>query len=326
MKRWIYRIAVASLLVFLSGCELPGLGATSASGGMVVAGGNTSERQILSEIDKQMIEHYLPHETVNIINNLGSSILIHQTLMSGESNIAGVMYTGTSLTGELGLDPIKDPEEALQAVQKGYEKEYQAKWYPSYGFENTYAFMVTRATAEKYHLKTVSDLEPIAEELNVGADSAWMQREGDGYQAFLETYHCKFKGMFPMEIGLVYEAVKNGQMDVVLGYTTDGRIPSFDLVVLEDDRHFFPPYNASPVVMDTLLAERPEIDWILSKLIGQISTETMADLNRQSDEEMIEPAVVAQRFLKSHQYFEDVNADQTPEAVRSAMKGKEGES
>lgn len=314
-----------ALLVVLCGCELPGLGATNAGGGIVIAGGNTTERQILAEINAQMVAHYMPKEKTSIINNLGSTILIHQTLLGGQSNVSGVMYTGTSLTGEVGAPPTKDPAEAMATVQRAYDERFDAKWYPSYGFENTYAFMVTREMANTHHLEKVSDLAPLAAELNLGADTAWMEREGDGYRAFLETYDFDFKTVYPMEIGLVYSALQNHEMDVVLGYTTDGRITSYDLVVLEDDLHLFPPYEASPVVMNALLEEKPALDWVISKLIGQISTETMSNLNRQSDEEMIEPHVVAERFLESHDYFEDVNRDQRPAELDVDTTGQKGE-
>ncbi|MDD7592842.1 MAG: osmoprotectant ABC transporter substrate-binding protein [Peptoniphilaceae bacterium] len=320
MRKKRYHVGLfVLLLVMLCGCELPGLGATDAGGGIVIAGGNTTERQILAEINAQMIRHYLPEEKTNIINNLGSTILIHQTLLGGQSNFSGVMYTGTSLTGEVGAPPTKDPEEAMVTVQKAYDERFHAKWYPSYGFENTYAFMVTREMANEHHLQKVSDLAPIAQDLNLGADTAWMEREGDGYKAFLETYDFTFKDVYPMEIGLVYSALQNHEMDVVLGYTTDGRISSYDLVVLEDDLKLFPPYEASPVVMNDLLQEKPALDWVVSKLIGQISTETMSNLNRLSDEEMIEPHVVAERFLTEHDYFEDVNRDQRPAELDAAQ-------
>ena len=107
-----------------------------------------------------------------------------------------------------------------------------------------------------------------------------------------------------MQIGLVYDAVNAGKMDVILGYSTDGRIGSYDLVMLKDDKRFFPPYDAAPVVSDKLLKETPEIKDVLNRLDGKISTKKMQELNYQADNDLIEPAVVAERFLKENNYFE----------------------
>ena len=169
---------------------------------------------------------------------------------------------------------------------KEYYKRWERYWYPSFGFDNTYAFMVTKKFAEENNLKTVSDLEKIKDKVSVGVDTAWIKREGDGYKAFQEIYGFKFKTIYPMDIGLVYTALASGEMDVVLGYSTDGKISSYDLVVLEDDKRLFPPYDCSPV-----------------------ASETMQKLNRQADEDLEMPAKVAENFLKKNNYFEDLKVD-----------------
>lgn len=135
----------------------------------------------------------------------------------------------------------------------------------SYGFANSYAFMVTQEVAEKYGFEKISDVEEHASELTAGVDSSWLSREGDGYDEFVKEYGFDFGTIYPMQIGLVYDAVDTGEMDIVLGYSTDGRIASYDLVVLEDDLSFFPPY-ASPVVNAEVLEDYPELENILLKL------------------------------------------------------------
>lgn len=304
----IKRLAKLTLSLVLSmsltACSLPFLGQSDIKEGIVIAGGNTSERQILSEIQLQIIKHYMPEEKVQIINNLGSTVLIVQTFERGICNLSGAMYTGTSLTGELGLNPELDPKKALKLVQNGYKEKYNMKWYDSYGFENTYAFMVRKDFAKKHKLKKVSDLKKISKNLKAGVDTSWMRRQGDGYEAFKEKYGFDFKKVYPMEIGLVYDAVKNDEMDIVLGYSTDGRINSYDLVILKDDLRVFPPYDACPVVAYELIEKYPKLDEILTKLVGKISSEDMQRLNRLSDEEQIEPQNVAKMFLEEHNYFE----------------------
>ncbi len=304
-----FRVVLALLLTtcllgLTTACWFPGLGGASAKKGIVIAGGSTTERQILAEMMGQMVNHYLPEEDVSYINNLGSTTLIHQAIMRGDVNVAA-MYTGTSLTGELGLEPIADPALAMATVQKGYRERFQRKWYDSFGFANTYAFMVKRSFAEEHNLKTVSDLGPLAPQLRAGVDTSWMEREGDGYEAFVNLYGINFHRLFPMEVGLVYNALENGEMDVALGYTTDGRINTYDLVVLEDDLHLFPAYDCSPVATEAVLAHCPELDAVLETLVGAVNTETMQALNKKGDEDQIEPRFVATEFLEEHHYFVD---------------------
>lgn len=291
-------------LVFLSSCSLPGLTTNSGNNTISVASQASTEAQIMAGMVKGMVEHYT-NLKVNTVNNLGTTTVVHQAMMNNDVSISAVRYTGTDLTGTLQEKPTKDPKKALKVVQTEFQKRYHQKWYPSYGFANTYAFMVTKETAEKYHLKTISDLKKVPNQLTAGVDTSWMNRDGDGYKAFIEEYGVQFKKAYPMQIGLVYDAVHAGKMDVVLGYSTDGRIASYDLVMLEDDLHFFPPYDASPVATDAILKEHPELEKVLSRLEGTINTETMQKLNYRADNDLLEPEVVAKEFLAEHNYFED---------------------
>ena len=268
----------------------------------------STEGQITAYIVKGMLEHYTDEE-VELIKNLGSAVVLHQAMLNGDANISAVRYTGTDLTGALGQEPVSDPEQALKMVQEIFQKEYQMTFFDSYGFNNTYAFMVTKETAEKYGLTTISDLKKVAGDLQLGVDTSWMNRDGDGYKAFSEAYGFKFGRVFPMQIGLVYDAVAQNEVDVVLGYTTDGRIASYDLTVLEDDLQFFPAYDASPFADTELLEKKPELRKALQRLVGKISTEEMQRLNFLADNNLIEPAVVAEEFLKEHDYF---SGDDTP--------------
>lgn len=292
----------------LAGCSLPGLGSGTSDEGITVAGVTSTEGLIMSYVVEGMVEHYIDDIDVQVINNLGSSTVSHQALLNGDANIAGVKYTGTSLTGELGHTPITDPEEALEVVVEGFQTEFDQTWFPSYGFANSYAFMVTQETADEYGLETISDLEPYAQDLQAGVDNSWIERKGDGYDAFLDTYGFDFNRVFPMQIGLVYDALQAGEMDVILGYSTDGRIASYDLVVLEDDLRLFPPYDASPVATNEVLENYPELEEILLKLEGTISEEQMQEMNYEADNNLKEPQLVAQEFLEENNFFEDASA------------------
>lgn len=289
--------------LLLSGCSLPGLASNSDNSTISITGGITSEAQILASLVAGMIEHYTDEKTT-IINNLATTTINHQAMINGDAQISAARYTGTDLTTTLNLEPIKDPKKAFDVVQAEFQKRFQQKWFNSYGFANTYAFMVTQETAKKYNLKTISDLKKVGDQLTAGVDTSWIDRKGDGYKGFTETYGFDFKRVFPMQIGLVYDAVAADKMDVVLGYSTDGRIGSYDLVILEDDLHFFPPYDACAVATDAVLKAHPELNDVLAKLSGKISTETMQKLNYQADNDLMEPETVAENFLKEHRFFE----------------------
>lgn len=299
----ILAITLVSLTV-LSGCSLPGL-SSSSSDGIAITSMTTTEAQIMSHMSRLMIEHYSDGEIKpTMINNLGSSTIQHNALLSGDAQVSGVRYTGTELTGVLSMDPESDPQIALEQTQQAFDEDFDMKFYDSYGFDNTYAFMVTRETAEEYGLETTSDLAEYTDEFAVGVDTSWFNRPGDGYPAFQEEYGFEFDNIRAMQISLVYEALNTGSLDLALGYTTDGRIPAYDLVVLEDDLQFFPPYDASPFATHAIIEEYPVIDEALSRMAGTVSTETMQNLNHRSDEEGIEPALVAEEYLEEHNYFE----------------------
>ncbi len=298
-------LAVLVAVFLLSGCSLPGL--SGAPEDTIRIGTlNTSESQIMGEMIRLMIEHYTDLD-VMMVKNLGTATVQHQAMLEEAVDITSTRYTGTDLTGALQMDPVKDPDEALAIVQREFQERYDQTWFDSYGFENTYAFTVSKELAAKYNLEKVSDLEPLADELRFGVDNHWMHREGDGYQGFIEAYGFEFPNIYPMQIGLVYQALANDEMDVVLAYSSDGRISAFDLVILEDDLRFFPPYDTSMVARNEILRQHPELKEILSKLAGTITTEKMQQLNYEADGKMREPVVVAREFLEENNYFEEGN-------------------
>ncbi|GKS54200.1 osmoprotectant ABC transporter substrate-binding protein [Enterococcus mundtii] len=302
MKRIRNSVVLVLTVLLLASCSFPGLASNTDEDTISITGGITSEAQIIASIVAGMVEHYTEKNTT-IINNLATTTINHQAMMNGDASISAARYTGTDLTTTLNLPPEKDPEKAFDIVKREFEKRYDQTWFPSYGFENTYVFLVRKDTAEKYNLKKVSDLKNVADELVAGVDTSWINRKGDGYDGFKETYGFSFDSILPMQIGLVYDAVEAGRMDIVLGYSTDGRIASYDLVMLEDDLSFFPPYDAAPVVDNQLLKDTPGLAEALTKLRNTISTEKMQQLNYEADNNLVEPSVVAERFLKENQYF-----------------------
>ncbi|MBM7599651.1 osmoprotectant transport system substrate-binding protein [Virgibacillus halotolerans] len=301
MKKIIASLIIASSLLVISGCALPGLSGASKNTIRIGTLG-TSESEIIGEILSLMIERDTDLNT-QLVTDLGSSIVQHQGMVRGDLDITSTRYTGTDLSGALGMDPVTDPEEAMEIVQREFPKQFDQTWANSYGFENSYSVAVTEAFAEENGIETISDLEPYAKDLKFGVDNAWVNRKGDGYDGFTEMYF-PFGNIYPMNIGLVYQANASGHMDVVLAYSSDGRIKEFDLKVLEDDKKFFPPYDASPVINNEVLKEHPEIENILEKLAGTISTEKMQEMNYLADAKLQSAEKVAKAFLEENNYFE----------------------
>ncbi|WP_047999587.1 osmoprotectant ABC transporter substrate-binding protein [Lactiplantibacillus herbarum] len=304
IKKWLLGVvATVASGVLLAGCGFPGLSGTS-SDTIRIASQNTTEQQIMAYMIQDMIQHYSKLNTT-IINNLGSGTVSFNALKNDQADISAIRYTGTDLTTILGEKVDRNNVKATdKKVADQFNKKYKMTYFPSYGFADTYAFMVTQKTADKYHLKTVSDLKKVSSKLTVGLDQMWLERKGDGYDAFQKLYGYQFGKTYPMQIGLVYDALESGKMDAILGYSTDGRIGSYDLKILKDDKNFFPTYNASAVASNKVLKQHPELKSILNRLNGKISLKTMQGLNYQVDNNLVEPEVVAKQFLEKHNYFE----------------------
>ncbi|MGG3439092.1 osmoprotectant ABC transporter substrate-binding lipoprotein OpuCC [Bacillus subtilis] len=299
--KWLGAFALVFVML-LGGCSLPGLGGASDDT-IKIGAQSMTESEIVANMIAQLIEHDTDLNTA-LVKNLGSNYVQHQAMLGGDIDISATRYSGTDLTSTLGKEAEKDPKKALNFVQNEFQKRFSYKWFDSYGFDNTYAFTVTKKFAEKEHINTVSDLKKNASQYKLGVDNAWLKRKGDGYKGFVSTYGFEFGTTYPMQIGLVYDAVKNGKMDAVLAYSTDGRIKAYDLKILKDDKRFFPPYDCSPVIPEKVLKEHPELEGVINKLIGQIDTETMQELNYEVDGKLKEPSVVAKEFLEKHHYFD----------------------
>ncbi|WP_373688969.1 osmoprotectant ABC transporter substrate-binding protein [Bacillus nakamurai] len=289
-------------MLLLGGCSLPGLSAASEDT-IKIGAQSMTESEIIASMLGQLIEHNTDLKTTTI-KNLGSNAVQQQSLINGEIDIAATRYTGDALTGTLRMEPEKDPAKALRLVQREFQNRYHMKWFDSYGFDNTYVFTVSKQLARKYHLETVSDVKKEASHLKFGVDNYWMKLRGNGYEDFMKTYGMTFEGTYPMQIGLVYDALKSNKMDIVLAYSTDGRIISYGLKMLKDDKQFFPPYDCSPVVPERVLKEHPELKGVINKMIGTIDTKMMQKMNYEVDGHLKEPSVVAKEYLEKYHYFE----------------------
>lgn len=301
LRKWLTGLLIGLAIIPLSSCSLPGLSG-SGQNTVRIAAQNTTEQQIMAYMIQGMIQHYTKLDTT-IINNLGSGNVSFNALKNGDADISAIRFYGTDLTTILNEKFQRDPEKVVKTVTNDFQERYQMTYFKTYGFADTYAWMVKPEFAKKYHLETVSDLEKLAPKLTVGIDQIWQNRQGDGYPAFQKTYGYSFGTVHPMQTGLLYDALAANKMDAILGYSTDGRVASYHLKLLKDDRNFFPPYDASAVATNAVLKAHPELTKVLKRLTGKISLKTMQQLNYQVDDQLEEPQAVANNFLKKNHYF-----------------------
>ncbi|MGM7721489.1 glycine betaine ABC transporter substrate-binding protein [Metabacillus sp. Hm71] len=282
-------LAASVLLVFsLAGC---------AGGKTVTVGTQTfTETKILGYMYEYLIENKTDID-VDVKTDLASSPFVLNAMRENQLQI-GTLYSGEIFNNHFPIEETKDPKRVLEQAQKGFDKYMGMTWFDPLGFENTYAFTVRKEVAETYNLKKISDLKNVANKMTLGVDTAWLEREHDGYDAFSDHYGLRFKKVYPMEINLVYKAVEKKQMDIVLAYSSDARIKEYDLVTLEDDKRFFPPYDASTVVLNDTIKKYPKIKSALKPLEGTINLDTMRTLNAKVDIEKQAPKDVAKQFLE----------------------------
>lgn len=247
----------------------------------------------------QMLTELIEQDTdlkVNITNGVGGGTSnIHPAIVKGEFDLYPE-YTGTSWEAVLKKEDSYD-ESKFDELQKEYKEKYNLEYVNLYGFNNTYGLAVNKDIAEKYNLKTYSDLAKVSNNLIFGAEYDFFERE-DGYKELQKVYNMNFKKQIDMDIGLKYQAMKDKKIDVMVIFTTDGQLAISDVVVLEDDKNMYPSYRAGTVVRSEILSEYPELKPVLEKLNNILDDKTMADLNYQVESEGKKPEDVAREYLQ----------------------------
>lgn len=247
----------------------------------------------------QMLTELIEQDTdlkVNITNGVGGGTSnIHPAIVKGEFDLYPE-YTGTSWEAVLKKEASYD-ESKFDELQKEYKEKYNLEYVNLYGFNNTYGLAVNKDIAEKYNLKTYSDLAKISNNLIFGAEYDFFERE-DGYKELQKVYNMNFKKQIDMDIGLKYQAMKDKKIDVMVIFTTDGQLAISDVLVLEDDKKMYPSYRAGTVVRSEILLQHPELKPVLEKLNNILDDKTMADLNYQVESEGKKPEDVAREYLQ----------------------------
>lgn len=264
----------------------------------IVAGKNFTEQVILGELLAQEIEAKTGLKVERRFY-LAGSYICNQALVSGRID-AYVEYTGTVLTAILKQPMNRNPQQVLDTVRRLYASRYGVIVAPPLGFENTFAMVIRGDDAWRYHLTTLSQAAAFTPKWRLGVGYEFEQRP-DGLPGLSAAYGLHFAGPpRTMDLGLLYRALLNHQVDMIAANSTDGPIRAFGLVALQDDRHYFPPYQAVPLVRDDALRRWPQIRTALDALAGKVSADDMRTMNEAVDGQHRDPAEVIRQFRQEN--------------------------
>lgn len=291
---------VSAVLMFaIAGCN-PGSGGLGGRADLVIGSKNFTEQVILGELVAQHIENQTDL-TVDRRLNLGGTFICHTAVTSGDIDTY-VEYTGTSLSAILEREPISNPQKVYNIVKEAYDEQFDLTITEPLGFENTYAIIIRGEDAEIYNLETISDTVEYTPEWQGGFSYEFIERE-DGFPGLAETYNLEFaENPQVMDMGLMYRALVENKVDMVAGGSTDGLIQTLGLVVLEDDKNYFPPYDATPVIREATLQKYPQLREVYAQLGGVISEEEMRRMNYQVDGEFRRVPDVVREFLATKDF------------------------
>jgi osmoprotectant transport system substrate-binding protein len=288
------------LAVLAVGCWLCGACAPPRSSRIVIGAKNFTEQVVLGELVAQEIEA-VTHERVDRKFYLAGSYICQQALASGRID-GYVEYTGTALTAILKqpLPPVgqRDERTVFDTVRRLYAQRYRVKVEPGLGFEDTFAMVVRSDEAKRLGLRTISDAVKVAPQWRLGVGYEFEERP-DGLRGLEATYGLHFRDApRVMDLGLLYRALEAGQVEMVAGNSTDGPIQALGLTVLQDDKHYFPPYEAVPLIREDSLRRHPGIQVAMDRLAGRVSAEEIRAMNLAVDSEHRDVGEVVREFRR----------------------------
>ena len=272
---------------------------TGMAGSVTVGSKDFTEEFIVAEMYAQLLEN--AGFTVTRKLNLGGTPIAQAAIVKGDIDLYPE-YTSTGLLTVLKLPSMQDPMQIFSTVKSGYEQQFKLTWLTASPFNDTQALAMTQATADKYSIKTYSDLATKADQLVLGGPAEFLSRE-DGLPGLQKAYGgFQFKDTKQLGTGsLRYQALLDGQIDVVVAFGTDGQINGDHLALLQDDKSFYPIYNIAPVVRQDTLQKYPQIAVVLNQLAPYLTDAVMSGLNWQVDgPAKLEPAAVAKAFLQQN--------------------------
>ena len=300
-KKFVASIASILVIVLLGFAIVPKL-LPKDDNTIVVASKNYTEQLLLGNILSEFIK---ANTDLNVEEkfNLGGSQVTFNAIKSGAVDMYAE-YIGVGYMNILNINELNsNKEEVYNIVKDRFSKEYKLEVLNPLGFNNTYAMAVTQETAAKYNLKTVSDLAKVSNELIIGPTIEFPNRY-DGLLGLEEVYNMTFKDVKPVDGGLRYTALVNDETQVIDAFTTDGLIDKFNLAILEDDKNFFPPYDAVTVIREETLEKHPELREVIGKLDGKLTEKAMRTMNYEVDINKRDVKTVAKEFLQSEGLIE----------------------
>ena len=290
MRRLCSLILVITL-AFLTSCHAP-------KPQIVIGSKFFTEQVVLAELLAQHIEARTGIH-VERKTNLGGTLLVHKAMQAGQVDLY-VEYTGTALNAVLNESPTGDSSAVYQRVKQLYGERFNFEVTEPLGFENTFAMVIRGEDARQLHLRRMSDLAAVAPKWRIGVGFEFLERS-DGFRGWSQRYGLHFAQQpSVMDLGLIYRALQDHKVDIVAGNSTDGVIDSLHLAILEDDRHYFPPYDAVPIVRRATLEKFPQLRGALAELGGKISGPDMRHLNYLVDGEQRDVAAVVREYRQSH--------------------------
>jgi len=271
---------------------------------IIIGSKNFTEQVILGELLAQQIEFHTKLRVDRRLN-LGGTFICHEAVKAGQ--IAGyVEYTGTSFTSILKQKPINNPQIVYQKVKQDYDHKFQLEVMQPLGVNSTYAMIIRGEDAKRLQIKTLSQAAKYTPQWRAGFGYEFIARE-DGYPGLAKTYGFKFSNPpQQMELGLMYKSLAEKKVDIIAANSTDALIPVLNLVILEDDKRYFPPYEAIPVFNQTALKKYPELRAVVSQLAGLISTEEIQKMNYQVDNQSVPVEQVVRDWLKSKKLINEM--------------------
>jgi osmoprotectant transport system substrate-binding protein len=290
MRRLFASIYVVTLAL-LTSCHAP-------KTQIVIGSKFFTEQVVLAELLAQHIEARTGIH-VERKTNLGGTLLVHKAMQAGQVDLY-VEYTGTALNAVLNESPTGDSSTVYQRVKQLYGQRFNFEVTEPLGFENTFAMVIRGEDAQRLHLQRMSDLVAVAPKWRIGVGFEFLERS-DGFRGWSERYGLHFaQPPSVMDLGLIYRALQDHKVDIVAGNSTDGVIDSLHLVILEDDRHYFPPYDAVPIVRRATFEKFPQLRGTLAELGGKISGQDMRHLNYLVDGEQRDVAAVVRDYRQAH--------------------------
>jgi osmoprotectant transport system substrate-binding protein len=290
-----FQLSAATCSLLAVTLLLSAVGCKRHSDRIVVGSKNFTEQLILGELFAQVIESRA-HLSVERRFYLAGTFICQQAILAGRIDIYPE-YTGTALTAVLKQQPGGSKQEIYQRVKQAYEHQFNLTLGPPLGFNDTFAMVIRGDDARRLHLQTLSQAAAFTPQWRAGFGYEFMERP-DGDKGLVASYGLRFaEPPRVMDLGLLTRALVQRQVDMIAGNNTDGLIPALDLFVLEDDHHYFPPYEAVAVLREEMLKTHPEVKAALDALAGAISDEDMRRMNYEVDREHRDPSAVVREFL-----------------------------